>query len=147
MGLVLLIDEVQDDREIYQCGLRALGYEVALAARAEAAATVAALLPDIVVLHLTGEDCWQICQHLGDSRPELPVILITASVRPDRANRDRAQTTGNCAAFVGKPCTHEQLAAVIARVLRGERGIELTIGSQRRRVAVKQHPPRLRGNG
>lgn len=131
MGRVLLIDEIPDDQEIYQRGLHGLGHEVALATRANAVDAAAALEPDVVVLHLTGDDCWHICDTFGTTQPALPVILLTASVRPDRANRDRARATNNCAAFVGKPCTHDQLSAVIARVLRGERGIELTTGSPR----------------
>jgi CheY-like chemotaxis protein len=89
--------------------------------------------PDVIVLHTSGLDGWEICDRLRERYPALPVIALTAAVRPDGANRDRARATLNCAAFVGKPCTHDDLAAVIRRVVRGDRGIEWSVGALRER--------------
>jgi hypothetical protein len=52
------------------------------------------------------------------------VIVVTAAIRPDAANRKMERQMANCAAFVVKPCDHGLLVSVIARVLSGERGIE-----------------------
>lgn len=124
---VLLIDDVDDDREMYEFGLRSDGFDVLLARTADAAATAAIAQPPIIVLHLQDED-WTLCEELCQVCPGSPVVVLTAHVRPDRENRKRAQDTPNCAAFVGKPCTPPVLTSVIERVLSGERRIELSSG-------------------
>jgi hypothetical protein len=55
-------------------------------------------------------------------------VVISAAVRPDRADRNRALATPNCAAFLGKPSTHLHLAYVLDRVLAGDRHIEFSSG-------------------
>lgn len=125
---VLLIDDLADDREMYGEGLRMLGFEVLLATREEAVEAARGGGPAVIVLHLTLNDRWDICEDLRRGCGEVPVIVLTAAVRPDGANRERARATVNCAAFVGKPCTVDDLAAVIDRVTRGERRIELSSG-------------------
>ena len=127
---VLVVDELADDRVIYGTGLRMLGFDVCLAPSPGVALRhVVAFAPDVIVLHL-GPGHWERCEAFSENPVTcaVPVIVITAHVRPDRANRDRALTTPNCAAFLGKPCTHEDVAAVIRRVLAGERQIELSSG-------------------
>ena len=129
---VLVVDELADDRAIYGTGLRLLGFDVSVAGNVtDALPDVHAAPPDVIVLHLgTGE--WHLCDAFANhpTTARVPVVIITAHVRPDRANRDRALATPNCAAFVGKPCTHEQVATVIRRVLAGERRIEVANGSR-----------------
>lgn len=127
---VLIVDNLADDQEIYGIGLRSLGFDVLVRATlADAIPDAATFTPDVIVLHL-GDAEWELCDRLHDhaATRDVPVIVITGWVRPDRANRERARTTANCAAFVGKPCTHKAVAAVIARVLAGERQIELSHG-------------------
>ena len=126
MPRILLVDDLPDDREIYGYGLTLLGFGVTLLTIAEIG--VPAEPPDAIVLHLQGSEGWTACDRLASLYPAVPVLLITAAVRPDGAHRRRAQATPNCAAFVGKPCTHLELAAVVERVLAGERGIQLTTG-------------------
>lgn len=125
---ILLIDELADDRELYGHGLAMLGYEVAAVTANEARVRPLSPSPDLIVLHLAGGKEWVLCDELRRLYEHVPVVVVTAAVRPDRANRQRARATVNCAGFVGKPCTHEELGAVIGRVLGGERGIELTSG-------------------
>ena len=127
---VLLVDELADDRAIYETGLRFLGFDVTVAASlSDVLEHAGERRLDVIVLHL-GTGQWHLCDALRDHPPtrEVPVIVITAHVRPDRLNRDRALATPNCVAFIGKPCTHEDIAAVIERVLAGERGIEMSRG-------------------
>lgn len=125
---ILLIDELADDRDLYGEGLKLLGYAVAVVA-AETGEASLSPPPDVIVLHLAGGKDWPLCDDLRHLYRDVPVVVVTAAVRPDQANRQRARVTANCAAFVGKPCTHVELGAVIARVLEGERGIELTSGA------------------
>jgi CheY-like chemotaxis protein len=127
---VLFVDEVADDRAMYGTGLQLLGFELCIEGSvADALAKADAFRPEVIVLHL-GTGPWHLCDTFGahPATRHVPVIVITAYVRPDRANRDRALATPNCAAFLGKPCTHDDLAAVIRRVVEGERQIELSIG-------------------
>jgi DNA-binding NtrC family response regulator len=135
---VLLVDELADERVMYGMGLRLLGFELSDAANADHALRAAATFrPHVIVLHL-GVGGWDLCDVFGrcGATSQAPVIVITADVRPDRINRSRALTTQNCAAFLGKPCTHEDVAAVIRRVAAGERRIELATGPSN----YPQHP-------
>ena len=126
---ILLIDDLADDRELYGEGLGMLGYAVAAVTTIEARDAALSGRPDLIILHLAGGKDWGLCDELGELYRGIPVVVVTAAVRPDQANRQRARRTANCAGFVGKPCTHVELGAVIARVLDGERGIELTSGA------------------
>ena len=123
---VLLIHEPTDDSEIYEQGLQMLGFEVLSMDRFEGL-NGGAPAADVVVLHI-GSDGWESCERLSRFAPRVPVIALTAAVRPDGDNRRRAREARNCAAFVGKPCTHTDLGLIIERVLAGERDIELTSG-------------------
>lgn len=125
---VLLVDDLPEDREIYVDGLRSMGFDILVASCTEALAASTNLRPTVIVLHLDAGNHWQLCDDFRVATPHVPVIVLTAAVRPDHGNRKRARSTVNCAAFVGKPCTHTELAAVIARVARGEREIEMTTG-------------------
>ena len=126
---VLLVDEVDEDRDIYGIGLQYLGYEVTSSGYSGAAHTATRMRPDLIVLHIGPAPGWDTCDALLRSCRTIPVIALTAAVRADGANRARVRSFPNCAAFVGKPCSHEELAAVIRRVLGGERRIEATAGA------------------
>lgn len=127
---VLLVDELSDERNMYGIGLKLLGFELCVEGGVpDALRKAVGFRPDVIVLHL-GTGRWELCDAFGehDATRQVPVVVITADVRPDRANRNRALATANCAAFLGKPCTHEDVAAVIRRVVAGERRIELATG-------------------
>jgi DNA-binding response OmpR family regulator len=127
---VLLVDDDDDAVEMYAIGLRLAGFRALATAPAAAAERAAVVQPDAIVLDLLlGErDGWQICAELAAVIPHVPVIILTAAIRPDGANRTRARQTQNCAAFVGKPCTPATLAAIIGRVCEGERFIQYVGG-------------------
>ena len=130
MSRILLIDELPDDREIYGRGLAMLGFTVTTLTEAQARAAALTPLPDVIVLHLAHSACWELCDDLRRLYGPVPVIVLTAAVRPDRLNRERARATINCAGFVGKPCTHLELGAVVSRVLSGERRLEFGSGRE-----------------
>lgn len=127
---VLLVNELADERAMYDTGLQLVGFELCVEADVDHAVRRAATFrPHVVLLHL-GTGRWELCDAFRrhGATWDVPVVVITADVRPDRANRDRALATPNCAAFLGKPCTHEDVAAVIRRVAAGERRIEFATG-------------------
>jgi CheY-like chemotaxis protein len=126
---VLLSAADEDDRAIYFTGLALEGFSVMCGAfEAGLTAAVRQLLPDLVVIVLErGDDSdWDRVEHLlhDEATQQVPVIIVTAAVRPDEANRRKARDLDNCAAFISKPCDHNMLAAVLRRVAAGERGIE-----------------------
>lgn len=128
MSKLLFIGALPDDREIYGFGLRTLGHEVLFADAGEAVSAARTARPSAIILHIAQGDHWDIGDALRQTCGDIPVIVLTAAVRPDRQNRVRARQTANCAAFVGKPCTPDGLALVIDRVSSGERQIELASG-------------------
>jgi DNA-binding response OmpR family regulator len=81
--------------------------------------------PEAVVLDLKLGD-QRVWSHLEAIRCgsdlDVPGILLTGSVRPDRANRLRARDIG-CAAFVAKPCIPDHLAPILRAVISGDRGL------------------------
>ena len=127
---LLFVDELADDQVMYGTGLQLLGFDVCMVASVPEALTHAdTFRPHVIVLHL-GTGQWDLCSAFSERPPtaDVPIVVITAHVRPDRANRDRARATPNCAAFIGKPCTHEDIALVVRRVAAGERHIEFPSG-------------------
>ena len=126
---VLLAAADEDDQAIYFTGLGLEGFSVMCGAfGAGLTAAARRLLPDIVVAVLQrGDDLdWDRVEALDSDAAtrHIPVIIVTSAVRPDRANRRTAWRLRNCAAFVAKPCDHRRLAAVLRRVVAGERQIE-----------------------
>lgn len=128
MVTTLLIADCDEDLDLYSVGLLAWGIEVTATRTADEATFLAsrphfdAIVLSVVAPHGLGwEECERLRSHSATSG--LPLVVLSASVRADRANRDRARRLG-CAAFVAKPCTPEHLAFIIRRVLAGERAIE-----------------------
>ena len=76
------------------------------------------LLPD-------PDEAWTFIEQRCADSPDVPLIILTSLIRPDRANRTRARALG-CAAFVAKPCSLSQLVDVVCRVRRGTRGLEIS---------------------
>jgi CheY-like chemotaxis protein len=127
--LVLLVADSEDDREIYLRGLELAGFGVACSSREVDVVAIARFLsPSVIVLIIDRpeRDGWQLCLnlHLERATAHIPVVVLTAAIRPDGANRRMAQRMPNCASFVAKPCDHCLLVSVVERVIGGERAIE-----------------------
>lgn len=117
--LVLVVDDNEDNREMYSSYLAFRGCRVATAADgAEALAMAIALRPTIVLLDmgLPGMDGWETTRRIK-ATPEtaaLPVIAVTGHVFP--AARRRCEEAG-VDAFVTKPVTPAHLYDEIARTM------------------------------
>ena len=123
---VLLLTDHPDDGEMYVTGLARHGFRVKLADEFEdLATTIRCAEPDAVVLDmkLGDQHLWSRLEAIrcGDHL-NVPGILLTGSIRADRANRIRARDIG-CAAFVAKPCIPDHLAPILDAVISGERGL------------------------
>ena len=119
--LVLLVDDFQDNREMYAEFLRFSGLRVEEAANGlEALDKTLALLPDLVVMDLSlpGIDGWEATRRLkADARTKhIPVLALTGHAL---AGYSEGAREAGCDAFVTKPCLPEELLAEIKRVLDG----------------------------
>jgi CheY-like chemotaxis protein len=115
--LVLVVDDVEDTREMYARALRAAGFR-AIEARdgREAIDTATAALPDVVVMDyaMPRMDGAEATRRLaGHPRTDhIPVIIISAYA--DEVPRD---VRLGCAAFLPKPCAPDRLVALLPLVL------------------------------
>jgi DNA-binding response OmpR family regulator len=105
------------------------GFETRATATVAAAAGLleTAESADVIVMELLPEpnEAWAFIERQRTVASDVPLIIITSLIRPDRSNRRRARALG-CAAFVAKPCSLWQLVDVVSRVRRGSRGLEIS---------------------
>jgi two-component system cell cycle response regulator DivK len=118
--LVLVIDDVEDNRDVYDQFLRHEGWRVALAADGVEGLTMAArLAPSVIVLDLGLPlvDGWEVARRLksSDLTGNIPLIAVTGHVTKEA--RDRALAAG-VDQFCSKPCLPADLVATIRRYLK-----------------------------
>lgn len=117
--LVLIVDDVQDNRTIYVLSLTFAGYRIAEAENGEEALRQAErLLPDVIVMDLSLPvmDGWEATRRLKrDPRTKrIPVIVLTGHALPEHA---QAARQAGCDLVITKPCLPDQLEAAIQRIL------------------------------
>ena len=118
--LILVIDDVEDNRDVYEQFLLHEGWRVVTASDGETGLEkAAALRPDVVILDLglPRMDGWEVANRLK-SQPGtsgIPVVALTGHVT--RESRQRALTAG-VDEFCGKPCLPADLVATIRRHLK-----------------------------
>jgi two-component system, cell cycle response regulator DivK len=124
-SLVLLVDDVADNRDLYEEYLIFKGYHVLTADNGEDCLRVLdAHRPDIILLDLrmprmSGQETLRQVK----ARPELasvPVVALTAHALEDE--RWRALSIG-FDAFIAKPCLPDDLVTAIEIILRGSSSI------------------------
>src|SRR5437899_119527 len=85
---LLVVDDQRDIRDTLAAFLQGEGYAVTLAASAdEALAKIDAEPFDVVLadIKLDGMDGLELCQRISASRPDVPVVMITAFASMDNA--------------------------------------------------------------
>ncbi len=115
--LVLVVDDVADNRDLYATYLEWAGYRVATAADGdEALAKAVALHPDAVLMDLSlpGIDGWEVTRRLKRDETTRGIRVIGLSGHTHYA-RDGALS--GCDAFMAKPCLPEDVAEEIRRAL------------------------------
>jgi two-component system, cell cycle response regulator DivK len=78
--VVLLVEDSQDERDMYTRQLVATGYSVQVAVNGEdALQRVAAQVPDVVVMDLAMPvmDGWEAIRRLKEAHPSVPVIVLS----------------------------------------------------------------------
>lgn len=117
--LILIVDDFEDNREMYVQYLTFAGYRVAEAANGhEALEQAFATRPDLIVMDLSlpGMDGWEATRRLKkDERTKhIPVVALTGHAL---AGHGKTAIEAGCDAFVIKPCLPEDLAAEIRKIL------------------------------
>jgi two-component system cell cycle response regulator DivK len=117
--LVLVVDDFQDNREMFAEFLLISGFRVAEAATGrEALDRAFALLPDVVLMDLSLPelDGWEATRRLKrDPRTcHIPVVALTGHVLADCSREAR---DAGCDAFLTKPCLPEALVVEVRRLL------------------------------
>jgi CheY-like chemotaxis protein len=117
--MVLIVDDVQDNRTIYVLFLKHSGFRIAEAENGEEAlGKASALLPDVIVMDLSLPvmDGWEATRRLKrDARTKkIPVIALTGHALPEHA---RAAREAGCDLVITKPCLPDQLMDAIRRIL------------------------------
>lgn len=117
--VILIVDDDADTLEMYELALEGDGFApIGIRHGAGVAGQVDALQPDAVVtdLELQGTTGWKVMQAVKThtaARP-IPVVLLTGH---SSADIDRRAQEMGCAAVLTKPCTPDELAVVLRRVL------------------------------
>jgi two-component system cell cycle response regulator DivK len=116
---VLLVDDVEDNLDMYAEFLRYSGFDVIAAGDGEAALLhVQAIRPDVIVMDLAMPVMhgWEACRRLK-ADPEtkmIPVIVLTARVLK---GADVDTPLLECEAYLTKPCLPQDLLVEINRQL------------------------------
>lgn len=117
--LVLVVDDFQDNREMFAEFLSLSGFRVAEAATGrEAIDRGFALLPDVILMDLSLPelDGWEATRQLkNDPRTRhIPIVALTGHALADHSREARE---AGCDAFLTKPCLPEVLVVEIRKML------------------------------
>jgi two-component system response regulator HydG len=136
-GRVLVVDDERGMCELLEAGLRKRGFTVTWrTSGAEALELAAAEEFDVVVTDLTmrGMTGLELCQHIAEVQPELPVIVITAFGSLDTAT---AAIRAGAYDFITKPFELDTLKLTLERALR-HRALRQEVRRLRRAVDDRQ---------
>jgi CheY-like chemotaxis protein len=115
--LVLIVDDMADNRDLYAEYLSFAGYRVAVANDGhEALAKALELHPDAVLMDLSlpGVDGWEVTRRLRQNDSTKEILIIGLSGHALYANEARRS---GCDAFMAKPCLPETVADQIRTAL------------------------------
>ena len=117
--LVLIVDDYEDNREMYSSYLDYAGLRVAEAANGtEALSKTSELMPDLIVMDLSlpGIDGWQATRTIKQD-PRTRHILVLALTGHALEGASQSATEAGCDGFLTKPCLPEDLCREIQRML------------------------------
>ena len=130
--LVLVVDDFQDNREMYAEFLAYQGFRVIQAANGvEALDQAFTNRPDIIIMDLSLPvmDGWEATRRLKADRRtnDIPVVALTGHAMQGHS---KGAIEAGCDSFVAKPCLPDQLVAEIRKMLSTPRGSALKPGGQ-----------------
>jgi CheY-like chemotaxis protein len=121
--LVLIVDDYEDNREMYSQFLQFAGMRVAEAANGkEALSKTTELMPDLIVMDLSlpGVDGWQATRMIKED-PKTRDILVLALTGHALEGASEGAKAAGCDGFLTKPCLPEDLCREIQRMLAAAR--------------------------
>jgi CheY-like chemotaxis protein len=121
--LILVVDDFEDNREMYAEFLQFSGYAVVEASNGlEALEKAFELRPDLVLMDLSlpGIDGWEATRRLkhDDRTKHIPVVALTGHAL---AGHSKGARDAGCDAFITKPCLPDVLVAEIKKMLEGSK--------------------------
>ena len=119
--LVLVIDDVEDNRDVYAQFLRHEGWRVATAVDGEdGLAKATQLQPTVIILDLglPKMDGWEVAKHLKSTPATSAIAVVALTGHVTAEARQRALTAG-VDEFCTKPCLPADLVATIRRHMKG----------------------------
>jgi CheY-like chemotaxis protein len=119
MGPILVVDDSEDNRDLYAQILAGQGLEVHTATNAEEAlAAAAAVGPALILLDLSmpGMDGWEAARRLRASPATAATPIVALSAHTTGEARARALRAG-CDDYLPKPTLPADLLAVVSRLL------------------------------
>lgn len=119
--LILLVEDDEDSRFVYQLLFEDQGFQVLMAASGEEGLRLAReAKPQAIIMDVSipGVDGWTATQRLkADPQiADIPVIVLTAHAFPE--DRHRAEAVG-CDAYLTKPCEPREVLEEVRRQLAG----------------------------
>ena len=117
--LVLLVDDAEDNREVYEQFLKFAVFRVEIAVDGvEAVEKAASLRPDVIVMDLSLPrlDGWEATRRIkaaAETR-DIPVIALTGHAVSE--SKRKAQEVG-CSGYLTKPCLPDVLVSEIRRLV------------------------------
>jgi CheY-like chemotaxis protein len=117
--LVLIVDDYDDNREMYSSYLEFAGLRVAEAVNGkEALSKTTELMPDLIVMDLSlpGIDGWQATRSIKED-PRTRHILVLALTGHALEGASEGAREAGCDGFLTKPCLPEDLCKEIQRML------------------------------
>jgi len=123
---ILVVDDYEDNRQMYGELLAFAGYEVAEARDgAEAIAMAHRTSPDLNIMDLSLPviDGWEATRRLkADERTRLiPVLALTGHAPEGLVGHSESARDAGCDGFLAKPCSPERLLEVIQEMLAAHR--------------------------
>ena len=118
-ALILVVDDYEDNRDMYSQYLQFAGLRVAEAANGkEALSKTMELMPDLIVMDLSlpGVDGWQATRMIKQD-PKTSDILVLALTGHALEGASQGAKDAGCDAFLTKPCLPEDLHKQIQRML------------------------------
>jgi CheY-like chemotaxis protein len=118
-GVILLVNDIPDHKDLYAAALRARGYHVVQAQTGDAALGLAARhAPRGIVIDLRLPDMsgWELCRQIKVDRAlrNVPVVVLARDV--SRTNAQQSREAG-CAAWLARPTVADDLVRAVEYVL------------------------------
>lgn len=123
---VLVVDDIEEQREIYALLLRHHGYEVLEAGcGAEALRLAREERPDVILLDMlmSEMDGWAVAERLSDDPSTDPIPIVALTVLHSSEDQQRAEEAG-AVSYLTKPCAPAEMLEEVRRLIGAPQGAQ-----------------------